>query len=106
QRLRYRVAAVFESGVSDIDRVRIFMHLDHARSLLRRPHGASFIQLSLFDRERAPLDAAMIESLTQHGAAPWQEREKVWLDVFRALQISAAITVSTILFISGLGMFN
>lgn len=106
QRLRYRIAAIFESGVSDIDRVRIFMHLGHARSLLLRPHGVSFIQVSLFDRERAPLDAALIERLAQHGATPWQEREKVWLDVFRALQISAAITVSTILFISGLGMFN
>ena len=103
---RFRVAAVYETGVSDIDRVRVFMHLDQARSILREPHGVSFIQVSLFDRDRAPYDAIVIENMTQHAAAAWQDRERVWLDVFKALQISAAITVSTIIFISGLGMFN
>ncbi|MBD5778430.1 ABC transporter permease [Pelagicoccus sp. NFK12] len=103
---RYRVSGVYETGVSDIDRVRVFMHLDQARSLLRRPHGVSFIQVSVFDRDRAEYDAMVIESLVQHSAAPWQDREKVWLDVFKALQVSAVITVSTIILISGLGMFN
>ncbi len=103
---RFRVSGVYETGVSDIDRVRIFMHLDQARSLLRRPHGVTFIQVSVFDRDRAGYDATVIENMVQHSAAPWQEREKVWLDVFRALQVSAVITVSTIILISGLGMFN
>ncbi|MBC2604480.1 ABC transporter permease [Pelagicoccus albus] len=103
---RYRVCAVYETGVSDIDRVRIFMHLDQARSLLKRPHGVTFVQVSLFDRDRAEYDSVVIENLVQHSAAPWQDREKVWLDVFKALQVSAVITVSTIILISGLGMFN
>ncbi|MDQ8181820.1 FtsX-like permease family protein [Pelagicoccus sp. SDUM812005] len=103
---RYRVSGVYETGVSDIDRVRVFMHLDQARSLLRRPHGVTFIQVSVFDRDRAEYDALVIENLVQHAAAPWQDREKVWLDVFKALQVSAVITVSTIILISGLGMFN
>lgn len=103
---RFKVSGVYETGVSDIDRVRIFMHLDQARSLLRKPHGVSFIQVSVFDRDRAEYDAVVIESMTNHSAAPWQDREKVWLDVFKALQVSAVITVSTIIFISGLGMFN
>ena len=30
----------------------------------------------------------------------------MWLDVFKALRISSAITVSTIILLSGLGMFN
>ena len=80
--------------------------MDQARSLLRRPHGVTFIQVSLFDRDRAEYDAMVIESMVQHSAAPWQDRERVWLDVFRALQVSAVITVSTIILISGLGMFN
>lgn len=103
---RFRICAVYETGVSDIDRVRIFMHLDQARSLLQQPHGVSFVQVSLFDRDRAPADAALIQNLTMHAAFSWQERERVWLDVFIVLQISAAITVSTIIFVSGLGMFN
>jgi len=106
QRQRFRVCAVYETGVSDIDRVRIFAHLDQVRSLLKRPNGASFIQVKLFDRDRALYDSAMIESMVAHAAAPWQDREKVWLDVFKALQVSAVLTVSTIILISGLGMFN
>lgn len=103
---RFRVCGVYQTGVTDIDRVRLFVHLDQARSALFKPHGVSFVQVSVFDRDHAMLDALYIQNLTQHAAMSWQERDKVWLDVFKALQVSAVITVSTILFISGLGMFN
>jgi lipoprotein-releasing system permease protein len=103
---RYRVSAIYETGVSDIDRVRIYMHLGEARSLLKKTSGASFIQVALFDRDRAPQDAIQMEGVLRHGAKSWQEREKSWLEAFRALQVSAALTVSTIILISGLGMFN
>lgn len=103
---RYRVSAFFQTGVSDIDRVRIYMHIGEARSLLKKTSGASFIQVALFDRDRAPQDAAQMEEVLRHGTQSWQEREKSWLNAFSALQISAALTVSTIILISGLGMFN
>jgi lipoprotein-releasing system permease protein len=41
-----------------------------------------------------------------HRATSWQERERVWLGVFRFFRIAAAIMVSTIIVVSGLGMFN
>ncbi|TVR53949.1 MAG: ABC transporter permease [Puniceicoccaceae bacterium] len=103
---RYRVSAIYETGVTDIDRVRLFLHMTEARSLLRRPSGASFLQLNLFDPDRAPQEATRLEQVLGHSAVSWQEREKVWLDVFRALRVSSALTVSTIILISGLGMFN
>jgi lipoprotein-releasing system permease protein len=103
---RYRISAIYETGVTDIDRVRVFMHMGEARSLLRRPTGASFIQVALIDPSRAPLEAERLEEILGHSSVPWQERERVWLDVFRALRISSALTVSTIILISGLGMFN
>ena len=106
ERRRYRVSALYETGVSDIDKVRIYAHLGEARSLLKKTSGASFLQVALFDRDRAPQDAAQMENVLRHGAKSWQEREKSWLNAFYALQISAALTVSTIIFISGLGMFN
>ena len=106
QRIRYRVSGIYETGVSDIDRIRIFMHLSSARSLFKKASGASFIQVRLHDRARALADAAAIERLTSHSAAPWMEREKSWLEVFRALKFSGVITVSTIILISGLGMYN
>jgi lipoprotein-releasing system permease protein len=103
---RYYVAGIYETGVSDIDKVRIYLHLTEARSLLKRATGASFIQVALFDRDRAVADAAAMEEVFRHGAQGWQEREKTWLEVFRALRVSSALTVSTIILISGLGMFN
>jgi lipoprotein-releasing system permease protein len=106
ERRRYRVSAIYETGVRDIDRVRIYMHLGEARSFFKRVEGASFLQVALFDRDRAPQDAHQMSEVLRHGAQSWQEREKSWLDVFAALRVSAALTVSTIILISGLGMFN
>ncbi|TSJ77531.1 ABC transporter permease [Rariglobus hedericola] len=106
QSRRYRVSAIYETGVSDIDRVRIYLHLSEARSLLQKPIGASFLQVNLFDRDRAAEDSERMQAVIGHAVSPWQRREKTWLAVFSALRFSSAITVSTIILISGLGMFN
>lgn len=106
ERRRYRVAAIYETGVTEIDQVRIYMHMTAARSLLRKPHGVSYMQINVVDRDAATAEALHIERVLRHNAVSWQEREKVWLEVFRALRISSAITVSSIILISGLGMFN
>lgn len=106
QQRRYRVTGIYETGVRDIDKIRIFMHLGEARSLLKKTTDASFIQVNLFDKDRAPEDAIIMTEVFRHGVKSWQEREKTWLEVFRALRVSAAITVSTIILIGGLGMFN
>jgi lipoprotein-releasing system permease protein len=106
QSTRYRVAAIYETGVREIDRVRIFLHLSEARTLLKRPYGASYLQLALENPERAPEIAQQIELVASHRAESWKQREKVWLDVFLFFRIAAAIMVSTIIIVSGLGMFN
>jgi lipoprotein-releasing system permease protein len=103
---RYRVSAIYETGVSDIDRVRVYLNMGEARSLLRRPTGASFIQVGLIEKDRAVADAAHMTEVLHHLSKSWQEREKTWLEVFRALRISSAITVSVFTLIAGLAMFN
>lgn len=106
QQRRYRVSAIYETGVSDIDRMRIYLNMSEARSLLKKPTGASFIQLNLVDRDRAVEESRQLEEVLKHAARPWQDREKTWLEVFRALRISSAITVSVFTLIAGLAMFN
>jgi len=103
---RYRVSAIYETGVNDIDKVRIYLQMGEARSLLRKPDGVSFVQLNLLDKDRAPMDALQIQEVLRHSARAWQDREKTWLSVFRALRISSAITVSVFTLIAGLAMFN
>jgi lipoprotein-releasing system permease protein len=106
QSRRYRVAAIFETGVRDIDQVRVYLHLGEARSLLQKPTGASFIQVNLYDQNRAPEDALQMERALHHSAAPWQDREKEWLEVFGALRKSTGITVLVFTLIAALAMFN
>jgi len=103
---RYKVVAIYETGVRDIDKTRVFMHLGEARTLLKRPFGATFLQISLSDPDRAPKLAELISNITDHRATSWKEREQVWLQVFMFFRILAGITVSTIIIVSGLGMFN
>jgi lipoprotein-releasing system permease protein len=103
---RYSVSAVFQTGVSDIDKTRIYLHLPEARSQLKKPTGATFIQVSVYDRDRADEDAIQMEEVLKHGVREWQRREKTWLETFRALRLSSAITVSMFSLIAGLAMFN
>lgn len=106
QQLRFRVSALYETGVSDIDRLYIYLNMSEARALLKKPSQASYIQVNLFDKARAPSDAAQIEEVLRHSAKSWQERERSWLSAFRALSLSSAITVSVFTLIAGLAMFN
>ncbi len=104
--LHLRVCGVFETGVSQIDKNRIYLHMGTARSFLGRSSGGSVFQVALKNPKVAPELAVQLQSVLHHRVVSWQEREKVWLDVFKALRVSSAITVSCILLLSGLGIFN
>jgi lipoprotein-releasing system permease protein len=103
---RFRVQAIFETGIDQVDRERVYLHLAACRPLLNKPVGASFVQINLTDPALAPALAPRIQQTIGHSTMAWQEREKTWLQVFGVLRASSALTISTILFISGLGMFN
>ena len=104
--LHCKVSAIYQTGVTDIDSVRVYIKMDEARALFKKPTGATYLQVSLFDRERAPEDAAEMTNALQYKVDPWQEREKSWLGVFRAFRIATGITVSVFTLIAGLAMFN
>ena len=103
---RFKVGAIYETGIEDVDRVRLYLNMEEARSLLKRPTGVSYIQVSLVDKYRADRDAAWMEQVLQHSVASWQYREKTWLQVFTALSVSTVITVSIFTLIAALAMFN
>ncbi|WP_269537381.1 ABC transporter permease [Cerasicoccus fimbriatus] len=103
---RYKVAGIFETGIEQIDKQRVFMHIGETRALFKKPFGEAIFQIGVRDPNQADRVAERLEETLQHNVIPWQEREKSWLQVFNVLRISSAITVSTIILISGLGMFN
>jgi len=103
----FRVSAIYETGVEDIDKVRLYLKMEQARSLLQKPTGASYLQVSLHDKDRAHADSSpWMEDILDHRVAAWQDREKEWLGVFRALRISTGISVLVFTLIAGLAMFN
>lgn len=104
--IRFRVKGIFETGVEEYDKRRVFVHLRQARDILNEPHKASFIQVSLYDNYRADKVAAHMQEVLLHDVRPWQKSEKTWLEVFRALRISSGITMSVIIMVAALGMFN
>ncbi|MCC5839918.1 MAG: ABC transporter permease [Opitutales bacterium] len=103
---RFRVSAIFESGIELVDRVHFYAHMRETRRVLNEFERVSYIQATLVDPDLAPMIARQMEYAVGHHVASWQERERSWLEVFRALKLSSAISMTTILLIAGLGMFN
>jgi len=103
---RFTVAALARAGVGTIDSTRVYAHARVAQTLLQRPFGASSIIYKLRDPDRAPALAKQFESLFQHEASSWQEREESTLQLFLTLRVSAAVTVSLIILLAGFGIFN
>ncbi len=106
ENIQLRVKGIFETGVSQIDKNRIYLNLKKAREFKGEMFAGSFFQVAVRDPASASDLAAQMQETLGHRVVSWQEREKVWLDVFKALRISSAITVSSILLLSGLGIFN
>ena len=103
---RFTVAAVARSGIGSVDASRIYCHRRIAQKLLLKPYGASMIIYKLRDPEGAPALAKRFETLFQHQAESWQEREEGNLQLFMTLRMSTAITVSLIILLAGFGIFN
>ena len=103
---RFNVAAIARAGIGSIDSTRIYSHAKVAQALLQQPSGASTIIYKLHDRDRAPVLASRFETLFQHNALSWQEREESTLQLFLTLRMSVAITVSLIILLAGFGIFN
>ena len=75
--LHLRVCGVFETGVSQIDKNRIYLHMGTARSFLGQSSGGSVFQLALKNPKLAPDLAVQLQTVLHHRVVSWQEREKV-----------------------------
>ena len=106
QNTQAQIVGIFQTGSGDIDLERVYLPINEVRTLLKKPFGGSILQLGMDDPADAPALARAIDDTYHYHAVSWQEREKVWLDVFAALRISSAITVCSILVIAAMGIFN
>ena len=106
QRKAMTVSAIFRSGNNIIDERRGYVNMRLAQSLLQKPSMVSQIVVTLRNPERAPAIAQHFERLFGHQARSWQDREAGNLQVFNVLRISAGITVSLIILLAGVLIFN
>ncbi|MGZ4965731.1 MAG: FtsX-like permease family protein [Chthoniobacterales bacterium] len=103
---RFTVSAIARSGVGAVDLARVYSHRKVAQNVLRKPFPATMIIYKLRNPNRAPALAEHFQTLFQHEAQSWQDREEGNLQLFMTLRISAAITVSLIILLAGFGIFN
>lgn len=103
---RYRIDAIYETGVWAFDVKNVFVHTRSAQTLLRKPYFTSFMIVKLENPERATAVAMGFEDLLSHSAASWQDRQRGNLQIFQVLRLSAGIIVSMVILLSGFGIFN
>ena len=100
------LCAISRSGNNVIDERRAYVAMRVAQQLLEKPSMVSQIIVTLRDPNRAPALADHFERLFGHRARSWQEREAGNLQIFSTLRLSAAITVSLIIVLAGILIFN
>ena len=106
QRKTMNLTAIFRSGNNIIDERRGYVNMRLAQALLGKPSLVSQIVVTLRNPGRAQQLAKEFERLFGHRARAWQDREAGMLQVFNTLRISAGITVSLIILLAGVLIFN
>lgn len=102
----FTVCAVFRSGNNIIDERRGYVSTRAAQTLLKKPYLTTAILFRLRDPDRAPALSDHFERLFAHRTRSWQEREAGNLAIFSTLRLSAGITVSLFIVVSGALIFN
>lgn len=102
----FTLCAIFRSGNNIIDERRGYVTTRAAQAILKKPYLTTSIVFRLRDADRAPELADHFERLFAHRSRSWQEREAGNLAIFSTLRLSAGITVSLFIVVSGALIFN
>ena len=103
----FRVAAVFESGLFDIDSNWAYVHIDSARRLFSFPPGsASVIQFKTDDLEDADAIADEIRAKAGPGfyTTTWMETNKPLFSALKLEKLVLFLTIGLIVFVASLNI--
>lgn len=106
QRVRLRVVAIFETGVTALDEGRMYVPTRLAQTILGRGDAIDRIELRLTDPDRAPAMTTRIESLFGYDAESWQETNANMLDVFRQQNVITRLIIGAVLLVGGFGILS
>lgn len=99
-----RVAAIFETGLFNLDRQVSYIHRTRARSLLALPDLVNRIDVRLHEPFSADRLASRLRHLTGHKTVSWIERAAADLAVFRLQNIIVSIQIAAMLIVGGFGI--
>jgi lipoprotein-releasing system permease protein len=102
-----RVAAIFESGLWDIDSNWAYVHIDSARRLFALPpDSASFIQFRTDDLENAEAIAAVLRDKAGPGytTTTWIETNKPLFSALKLERLVLFLTIGLIVLVASLNI--
>ncbi len=102
--LDLRVVAIYESGVTPLDRTRGYALLHNVQALLGRPDAIGQIEVRLTDSDDAERMTAHIENLFGYDAESWQEANASFIAVFRQNHTVVGLVIAATLLLGGFGI--
>ncbi|MDQ7037659.1 MAG: ABC transporter permease [Aquificota bacterium] len=100
------VVDFFSSGVTNVDRSRVYVHLRTLQRLTGRINEVNELLVKVRDVEDAVRIARRIEEETGYDAVSWQEAYSNFLNLFKVQKIITYMVTGSILVVSAFGIFN
>ncbi len=101
-----RIVGIFDSGMDSLDRGQVYVSLAKQQSLQARPRVINELRLRLQNVSQSIAMAASLEARFGYKAAPWEETNARFLQVFKVQNLTIYPTVGAILLVAGFGIFN
>jgi lipoprotein-releasing system permease protein len=104
----YRVAGIFEVGMSEFDTSVVIMSLDQAQQLFDRTTPADFIALRFDDPDRAPAARGAIAAAAGDGAVvkDWTEDNADYFNALRVEHNVMALILALLVLIASLNIIS
>ncbi len=101
-----KVVDFLETGITEIDKTRIYMNIKKLQTILNKPNEVNEIIFKIKNPEKAPLIARRISIDTGYKAESWQEAFKNFLSLFKMQNYITYTIVFAVLVVSAFGIFN
>ncbi len=101
-----RIIDFLDTGITEIDKTRIYMHIKKLQTILQKPNEVNEIVFKIVNPEEAPTLARRISAETGYKAESWQEAFRNFLSLFKMQNYITYIIVFSILIVSAFGIFN
>ena len=104
--LDLKVVAIFEAGIPPVDKVRGYVLLRNAQTLLGRPDVIGRIEVRLRDPDAAVRVADAVERTFGYDAESWQETNANFLSLFAMQNMIVRFVIGAILLVGGFGILS